>query len=277
MATKKKSRSASSAGKVASAPSPKQPAKAPTNGDRVTLAEAMATLEQYGNEQTRNTWARHGAQGPMFGVKLGDLAKLVTRIGVDHELAMELWNTGNADARTLAVKVADPARMSEADLDRWSREANWRLHVDYVAQLASEGPHAAKKAAQWLPKKDEQQGLAGWTLVGQLAMRDAATPDRWFRDRLAEIEKRIGAAPNLQRAAMNQALIAIGGRSAALRDAAFAASKRIGKVVVDHGDTSCKTPDAVPCLEKMWAHAQAKGFESPAAQERTREAPRCRC
>ena len=36
---------------------------------------------------------------------------------------------------------------------------------------------------------------------------------------------------------MNRALITIGGRSAALRKAATAAAKRIGKVVVDHGDT----------------------------------------
>jgi len=243
----------------------------------MTLAEAMSALEQLGNEQTRKTWERHGARGPLFGVKLGDLARLVKRIGVDQELANELWDTGNEDARTLAVKVADPARVGEADLGRWAREASWRLHLAYVAQLASETPHAAKKASQWLKKTDEQEGLAGWTLVGQLALRDATTPDRWFQDRLAEIEKRIGAAPNFQREAMGQALIAIGGRSAALRAAAFAASKRIGKIEVDHGDTACKTPDAIPYIEKMWAHARAKGFETPAAQERTREAPRCRC
>jgi hypothetical protein len=48
-------------------------------------------------------------------------------------------------------------------------------------------------------------------------------------------------------------------------------------VTVDHGDTACKTPDAAEYIEKTWAHATAKGFESPAAQERSRESMRTRC
>jgi hypothetical protein len=72
-------------------------------------------------------------------------------------------------------------------------------------------------------------------------------------------------------------VIAIGCRSPALRKAALAAAKRIGKVDVDQGDTACKTPDAAGYIEKCWAHATSKGFESPAAQERSRETPRRRC
>ena len=73
------------------------------------------------------------------------------------------------------------------------------------------------------------------------------------------------------------ALITIGGRNAALRKVATAAAKRIGKVDVDYGDTACKTPDAGPYIAKMWAHATAKKFASPAAQERARESLRTRC
>ena len=87
----------------------------------------------------------------------------------------------------------------------------------------------------------------------------------------------IHAAPNAEREGMNLAVIAIGCRSPGLRKAAIAAAKRIGKVEVDHGDTACKTPDAAEYIEKSWAHATSKGFESPAAQERSRETPRRRC
>ena len=52
---------------------------------------------------------------------------------------------------------------------------------------------------------------------------------------------------------MNNALIAIGGRNAKLKKLALAAAKKIGKVEVDHGDTSCKTPDAAAYINKMWA------------------------
>jgi 3-methyladenine DNA glycosylase AlkD len=237
----------------------------------------MRALEGAGTAQARKIYARHGARDPMFGVSFAFLKGLSKRIGVDHELALALWDTGNFDARNLAVKVVDPARMSPAALDRWARENGVPMCGVYVAAVAAEGPHASAKASQWLASDAIPVRCTAWGLVGQMASRDVATPDSWFEERLREIERTIHAAPNAERAAMNQAVIAIGGRSAALRKAALAAAGRIGKVEVDHGDTSCKTPEAGPCLEKTWAHASAKGFASPAAQERERESPRTRC
>jgi 3-methyladenine DNA glycosylase AlkD len=250
-------------------------AKAPAA--RMTIKEAMGALEKAGSAQIRKTYARHGAAEPMFGVSFAFLKSLTKRIGVDHDLAVALWGTGNFDARNLAVKIADPARMSPGDLDRWARDYQVRMCGMYMASLTAEGPHAPAKAAQWLASKKETERCTGWGLVGQMASRDEATPDAWFADLLARIERTIRSAPNFEREAMNHAVIAIGGRSAALRKAALAAARRIGKVEVDHGDTACKTPEAGPYIEKLWAHAAAKSFKSPAAQEREREWPRTRC
>jgi 3-methyladenine DNA glycosylase AlkD len=243
----------------------------------MTLAAAMRELEQAGSEQTRRTYARHGAVGPMFGVSFATMKLLVKRIGVDHELAQALWETGNVDARTLAMKIADPARMTPADLDRWASGMRVRMCSGYVAMLASEGPHAAAKLKQWLASPDDTLRCAGWALLGQMASRDETTPDADFAERLAHIEKHIHGAPNLEREAMNMAVILIGTRSPALRKAAIAAAKRIGKVDIDHGDTACKTPDAAQYIDKTWAHSSSKGFASPAAQERSRELLRLRC
>ena len=250
-------------------------AKAPAA--RRTLAEVMKALEKEGSAQTRKTYARHGAVEPMFGVSFAALKALHKRIGVDHDLARALWDTGNFDARNLAVKVVDPARMSSSDLDRWARDNSVRMCTLYVSALAAEGPHGSAKSAQWLSSKEEVVRCTGWGLVGQMVARAEGLPDSWFADRLAEIERGIRSAPNQERYAMNGTLIAIGGRSPALRKAALAAAKRIGRVEVDHGDTSCKTPEAAPYIEKMWAHAAAGKFDSPAARERAMESPRTRC
>jgi hypothetical protein len=123
----------------------------------------------------------------------------------------------------------------------------------------------------------ELRRCSGWFLVGALAMRDETLPRDWFAAKVATIAKTIHGAPNAEREAMNGALIAIGGRDAALRKEALAAARRIGEVVVDHGDTACKTPDAATYIEKAWTHATAKSFASPAAQERSREPMRTRC
>lgn len=253
----------------------KRPPKVPAA--RMSLQEAMSALEQAGSAQTRKTYARHGAPEPMFGVSFATLKALYKRIKVDQELAQALWNTGNFDARNLAVKIADPAAISSRELDRWAAAPTARMCGSYVAYLAAESPHGRAKADKWLAAADGQTRLVGWFLVAALAMIDEATPDSWFAERLAEIESNVHSAPNAQRYAMNAALIAIGCRSAPLRRSATAAAKRIGPVEVDHGDTDCKTPAAADSIEKAWAHAKSKGFDSPATQERSRESMRTRC
>ena len=264
-----------SAAKADAKPAPKPAAK--KIAGRVSLDEVMGALEKAGSEQTRKTYARHGAKEPMFGVSFATLKILVKRIGVDHPLALALWETGNQDARTLAMKLADPALIKPADLDRWVRENSMGMCTSYISMIAAESPHAETKAREWLAGSDERRRPAAWTLVGHMANIDPKISDEWLAKHLATIEKTISKVPNSERAAMNAAVIAIGGRNAAMRKLATAAAKRIGKVEVDHGDTSCKTPDACEYIAKIWAHAEAKKFESPAAQERAREPMRTRC
>ena len=243
----------------------------------MSLAEVMAALEAAGSEQTRKTYARHGVTIPMFGVSFAVLKTLYKRIRIDHALALALWDTGNFDARNLAVKIVDPARMMPAELDRWARDPTARMCSSYVAYLAAEGPHAQDCAERWLAARDDAQRTMGWKLAGALAMLDEGLADGWFGARLQAIERDIHAAPNAEREAMNHAMIAIGCRNPTLRKAATAAAGRIGKVDVDHGDTACKTPDAAASIDKAWAHAEAKNAASPAAQERARESMRTRC
>lgn len=274
----------SKAAPAKAAPAKAAPAKAPAKGAaagtskaRMTLGEVMRALEQAGTAQTRKTYARHGAQEPMFGVQFSVLKALHKKIGVDHELALALWDTGNFDARNLAFKVVDPAKVTAKDLDRWSRDMTVRMCAGYVSTLAAETPFGLAKAGEWLASKDEQQRCAGWALVGQLALRAPSVPDAWLLERVKEIERTLQSAPNDERYAMNGALISLGSRSPALRKAALAAAKKVGKVEVDHGDTSCKTPEAAPYIEKMWAVAAARGVATPALQEQQRESPRTRC
>lgn len=260
------------------APKPAKTAKAtkPTAA-RMTLKEVMSLLEKAGSAQTKKTYARHGVDGPMFGVSFAFLKTLYKKIKVDHELALSLWNSGNFDARNLAVKIVDPSKMSSADLDQWAATKTARMCGGYVAFLTAETSMGKEKAEKWLRSSDGQTLDSAWTTVGALAMINETIPDSWFAEKLAQIEKTIQSAPNTRRYAMNQALIQIGCRNATLRKAAEATAKRIGTVEIDHGDTSCQTPAAVEYIGKCWDRSKAMKFESPAAHERSRESMRTRC
>ena len=264
------------ASKSATKPAAIKPAAAKVPAARMSLSEVIAILEKLGTEQTRKTWARHGAKGPMFGVLFGELFKLMKQIDVDHELARELWATGNVDARNLAMKIADPMAMTSDELDRWAIENPLRMCNLYIATLAAEGPHARNKLREWLSASNESLLASGWTLLGRLSDLDESFPDDQLLRGIESIEKSIHSAPNDVKSDMNRTLITIGGRNSAMRKAVLAAAKRIGEVTVDHGQTACKTPDIAQAVEKSWAHSESK-FGSPAAHERSKKSMRRRC
>ncbi|MBX5483461.1 MAG: DNA alkylation repair protein [Myxococcaceae bacterium] len=237
----------------------------------------MTALEKAGSAQTRKIYLRHGGTEPMFGVSFATQKALYKKIRQDHALAVALWKTGNLDARLLAVKIADPAKLTSRDLDRWVKEGGDRMMRAYLASLVADGPLGPTKLAEWLSRPKGPEKCTGWSLLATLAMRDAQIPDAQFAEYLETIERTIHTAPNEEREGMLNAVIAIGCRSAELRKAATAAAKRIGQVEIDYGETDCKTPDVVPAIDKAWVHSTSKGFASPAAHERSRESMRLRC
>ncbi len=215
----------------------------------MTPAEALKALEAAGTAQNRKVYARHGVSGAQFGVSYAELGKLAKAAGADQELAEALWASGNHDARVLATMVADTGALRSATLDTWAKELGDHVLTSAVASLAAKTRFAGTKWKHWTRKRDEWISAAGWNVVASLAP-DGGIPAADCATLLETIETTIHAAPNRTRHAMNMALIAIGLASSRLERQAIAAAKRIGKVEVDHGETSCKTPDAITYIRK---------------------------
>ena len=223
-----------------------------------TAPEILAELESLGSEQTRKTYRRHGIGENQFGVSYSALGKLRKRLKTDHALALDLWASGNHDARVLATMIADPKQATSELLDRWANDPDNYGLTDALSVYAASTPLARQKAEQWIDSDDEWIATLGWNILGSLAMQDTALPDSYFEPLLARIEHDLHSSKNRVRYAMNNVVIAIGIRSDALEAQAVAAAQRIGKVIVDHGDTNCKTPDAIPYIQKTKAHAASK-------------------
>src|SRR5262245_53899211 len=110
----------------------------------------MKELASKGSAATKKTWLRHGAREPIFGVKTGDMKPIHKKIKGDQDLALKLYATGNGDAMYLAGMVADGSKMSRADLDRWAKEAKWRMiSGTTVPWVASEHPEGLAIALKW--------------------------------------------------------------------------------------------------------------------------------
>lgn len=215
--------------------------------------EVMRELKSMGTAQNRKIYGRHGVGGEMFGVSYANLGKLKKKIKVDHELAVALWASGNHDSRVLATMVADPEELTSKDLDTWVKDLDNYVLTDAFSGLAGKSPAGRKKAGRWLKSRSEWIKSAGWNLVGGMALHAEEVDDAVLEGYLKTIESGIHSAPNRVRHSMNMALISIGMRSAAFEKKAVAAAGRIGKVEVDHGETSCKTPDAAAYIKKARA------------------------
>lgn len=219
----------------------------------MTFAVAMAELKTMGTAQNVKIYKRHGAGDNLFGVSFANLYKLQKKIGVNHPLAIELWKSGNSDARTLATMVADPAQLTPSLADQWLADIRYYLLADLLSGLVAKSPIAAQKRKEWMESPEEFVRQVGYDLLGYALKNGDGIPDADCRRILKTIEAQIRRSANRARHAMNGALIAIGIYRPALRAEAIAAARRIGKVEVDHGETSCKTPDAVSYIQKALA------------------------
>lgn len=219
----------------------------------MNATQVRTELERLGNDQTRTIYMRHGVNPPLYGVKWGDMRKLAKSLGTDHELAMQLWKSGEHECRLVALMTADPGRATRTDLERMVGQIDNYVEIDEFAAYVSQTPYFGELTDNWIDSNGEWVSACGWSLVAQQALGDDDLTNPYFVDRIKQIEARIDSAPNRTRHTMNNALIAIGGRNSTLRKRATAAARRIGTVDVDHGETSCVTPEAVAYMDRMWA------------------------
>lgn len=211
----------------------------------------LATLKKLGKPQTAAIYKRHGAGDNVFGVLTSDIAKLRKKIKLDHDLAMALWKSGNAEARILALQIADPGKLTSSQAEDFVRQASTRFVGFYLAALLARSPVADRKMRAWMKSPVESLREAGYSLLcARLKEDPGSVADADAEAHLATIEQQIHRSPNRARYSMNGALIAIGVWKKGLRRKAIEAARRIGKIEVDHGETDCKTPDAAAYIEK---------------------------
>lgn len=220
----------------------------------MTLDEVMKELEAMGNEQTKKIFMRHGAREPFFGVKVGDLKKIVKKVKKDHELSLALYNTGNYDAMYLAGLIADENQITKEQLQDWAEKAYWYMISEYtVPWITAESPHGHELGMEWIECDEERIASAGWaTLANLVAIRPDEELDIKELDELLEcISKTIKYVPNRVRYAMNGFVIAVGSYVEALTERAIEIGKMNGKVEVKMGGTACKVPPAPQYIEKV--------------------------
>lgn len=152
--------------------------------------------------------------------------------------------------------------------DLWLAGIEYPPLADLLAGVIARSPLARGKISKWTRSRKEFTRQAGYAVLCRLLSDEPdGLDEQTCRSNLETIERRIHDSPKQARNAMNMAVIAIGIYKPTLRKNAVAAAKRIGKVDVDHGQRSCKTPDAVAYIQKAAAR-QASTRKRPTRRAR---------
>lgn len=226
----------------------------------MNATDILDELKALGSESYKRMMMRnHGVREPFFGVKIGDMKKIVKRIKKDHQLALDLYATGNYDAMYLAGLIADDPQMSQADLNRWVEQAYaGALPGATVAWVAAGSPHGYELALKWIASDKPLIATAGWSVLSSLvALKEDADLDLPELKRLLQrVKKEIHTAPDAVRYGMNNFIISVGSYVAPLTELALKTGEEIGPVSADLGNNSCDVFSAPDYIRKM----QKKGM-----------------
>ena len=198
----------------------------------------------------------YSVKEPCFGVPISELKKFQKRIKKDYQLALDLYDTGNYDAMYLAGLIADDARMTKKDLNRWVAKAYaGSLPGATVPWVAAGSPHGRELALEWIESDKPLVAVAGWTTLSSLVSikPDAELDLSELMTLLSRVQKTIHKAPDAVRSAMNNFVIALGSYVKPLTELAIQTGEAIGPVKADLGNNNCQvfsSPDYIRKVQK---------------------------
>jgi 3-methyladenine DNA glycosylase AlkD len=189
----------------------------------------LAELRAMGSEEARDGMRRYAINVEnAFGVSIYALRKVAKRLGTNHVLALELWATGNHEARLLACFVDDPAEVTEKQMEAWVRDFDsWDICDQASTSLFDQTRHGWSKAVEWAKRDEQWVRRAGFALMAGLAVHDKVAADRTFSKLLPLIERAACDHRNFVKKAVNWALRNIGKRNLFLHAAAIARAEKI--------------------------------------------------
>jgi 3-methyladenine DNA glycosylase AlkD len=214
------------------------------------LQEALDQLKQHGNDKVRAMNTRNGAPENQFGVRMGDIRNIAKAIKVDHELGLQLWQTGNLEARFLAVLVLRPKLLSSEELEQMVETASFPPLADWLnSYVVKQHPRKEALRQRWMQSEHPMLGRSAWSLTTERVSKDPAGLD--LSALLDRIQGEMGTAPAPTQWTMNFCLATIGIEFVEHRQRALAIGERLGLYRDYPCPKGCTSPFAPTWIREM--------------------------
>jgi 3-methyladenine DNA glycosylase AlkD len=211
-----------------------------------TLKEVMRELAALEEPKMREANERRGDD---HGVNLTHLRALAKRLKTQHELALQLWATGDTAARLLATLVCKPKGFSAAELNAMIHDIRSPKLLDwFIVNMVKPSRHAEELRLRW-KDGDNLVGRAGWSLTTERVVKDAEGLN--LKALLDQIEKEMKQAPAHKQWAMNHCLAEIGIHHRGHRARAIGIGERLAVLIDYPASPGCTPPYAPVWIAEM--------------------------
>ena len=155
-----------------------------------SLQTVLDEMWAVASEDHRAGMARFGIPTERaMGISVPLLRKMARAYRNEHELAIELWNSGWHEARILAPMVADPNQTTSELVDRWTEAFDaWDICDLCCQNLFRLTPFVYDKIYAYFPREEEFVRRTAFVLMATLAVGDKAAEDERFQIILIGVE-----------------------------------------------------------------------------------------
>ena len=191
--------------------------------------DILLKLKSLSNPKAVEGMRRYGiTPEETFGVSIPNLRKIAREIGINHNLALKLWNINIRETRILASMIDDPKLVSEEQMEDWVKTFDYWEICDQVCQnLFAHTRFAYSKALEWSKRNEEFVKRAGFTIMARLAVGDKKREDKEFEEFLKVIVDEVVDDRTYVKKAVNWALRQIGKRNLYLNKKAIETALKI--------------------------------------------------
>ncbi len=198
----------------------------------MTVKQALHRLQLLGSKRNIEGMKRFNIpSSKAFGVSASNIRSLAKEISKDHQLAIQLWNSGVHEARILAALIADPESASLKLLDQWTAEVeNWAQCDACCAEFFQKTKYAQLLPFRWSKSKEEYVRRAGIVMIASMAVHHKELEDAIFEQYFPLLKQYSTDERNFVKKAINWALRQVGKRNNRLHKKAIALAQKIHKI-----------------------------------------------
>ena len=191
--------------------------------------DILNRLETLANPEAVKGMARYGISSKnTYGVSIPNLRNMAKEVGVNHDIAHQLWVSGIHEGRILASMIDDPKLVNEGQLEKWVSDFDsWDVCDQVCMNLFEKSPLACRKIVEWSRREEEFVKRAAFALIACLASHNKKAEDEKFIKLFPLIVEGATDERNFVKKAVNWALRNIGKRNLNLNKAAVNTAKEI--------------------------------------------------